>query len=182
MVKTFFCTQCGKEIPEEAKFCLSCGAPQEIPSKSEPPPEPEREQLTPPSPPPSSSITSPPPGQSPKKSVSWAMIGAVVVVILVVAGIFFVLTSSPTSIPLPGASPTATPASVNSIIPRARSDPDCPTRNRGTGPGEQEQFEWSNHISLLRGAGAKSGPFNRHNGDKGGWQHLRGITKPCCTG
>lgn len=37
------------------------------------------------------------------------MIGAVVVVILVAAGIYFILTESPTNIPLPGASPTATP-------------------------------------------------------------------------
>ena len=109
MVKTVFCTQCGKEIPEEAKFCLSCGAPQEIPSKSEHPPEPERSQLTPPPPPPSFSITSPPPVQSTKKHVPWGMIGAVVVVILVAAGIYFILTESPTNIPLPGASPTATP-------------------------------------------------------------------------
>lgn len=113
MVKTVFCTQCGKEIPEEAKFCLSCGASQEIPSKSEHPPEPEKRQLPPPPPPPSSSITSPSPVASTKKPVPWGMIGAVVVILLVAAGIYFILTAPPTSIPLPDTLPTATPTNEN---------------------------------------------------------------------
>ena len=39
---TMFCSECGKEVPAQAKFCRACGAPQIARDPNRPPPLPPR--------------------------------------------------------------------------------------------------------------------------------------------
>ncbi|MDH7491189.1 MAG: zinc-ribbon domain-containing protein [Methanolinea sp.] len=109
MPQTVFCTQCGKEIPIDADFCPKCGAHQMIPGTPDSPEPrfpPSPQTPTPISPPPPSPFPSsvpphPPTVPSRKKAVFWIAIGAIVTIGIIIAGIYLVLSGSPSPISLP---------------------------------------------------------------------------------
>jgi len=118
MAKTVFCTQCGKEIPESAKFCPECGATQVV---SEATRTPRPEDLPPPPP------SVPPAPEAPKKRslVPWGIVGVVVVIVLVAIGIYTLISSGVPPIQVPGitSTPTPIPGSTPDLQPGPTQEP-----------------------------------------------------------
>jgi len=119
MAQTVFCIQCGKEIPEDAMFCLHCGARQEVVPQIVQSPEP-KETSTPPPPPPPLAIARPSPTPEQKRPKPWmiiciAAVGAIIIIglLIVIPGIF------PNGGSLPGipATPTSIPVSTPTLQP-----------------------------------------------------------------
>jgi hypothetical protein len=67
--KPMFCTKCGAQMPDDAKFCTTCGQAVEGVSAAMPAPEAQPAQTPPPPPPPAQPVYAPPPPTPPVQPV-----------------------------------------------------------------------------------------------------------------
>ena len=144
-----FCSQCGKEIPDDSTFCPECGAqlshspvppPPTQPSPPPPPPPPQPPTTYPELPPPPPPYIPSSPPQAPVSANLWKYIAgiaivvvlAIVVVALINPGISPFKPPNPPLSPTPSISITPTVSPTASVPPTSRPSPTITTTSVAT--------------------------------------------------